>query len=214
MIRLDQVKFIFRDLDIGVIDAMHDSFKRIPQFSASLGDIFTPAPVSAIISPANSFGIMDGGIDLAYTKYFGKQLPERLQQYIKTNFYGELPVGQAVIIPTINENIRYLISAPTMRIPQNVQKTANAFLAFRACLIAINEHNMKSSDLPIETVLCPGLATATGNLRADLCAIQIVKAYESIVGNNEFSWKELISTHYTMTGYNMVYHFLNIKGIV
>ena len=27
----------------------------------------------AIVSPANSFGFMDGGIDAVYTKHFGKQ---------------------------------------------------------------------------------------------------------------------------------------------
>lgn len=32
--------------------------------------------------------------------------------------------------------IRHLVSAPTMRIPSNVDKTANAYLAFRAVLRA------------------------------------------------------------------------------
>lgn len=43
-----------------------------------------------------------------------------------------------VISPTHNDGkpIRYLISAPTMRIPTNVSKTANAYLAFRAVLRA------------------------------------------------------------------------------
>lgn len=67
--------------------------------------------------------------------------------------------GEAVIIPayppgkdlsklnllaTHNEGkpIRYLISAPTMRIPTNVNKTVNAYLAFRAILRAGKEHCM------------------------------------------------------------------------
>ena len=69
--------------------------------------------------------------------------------------YAELPMytmkGCAVILPayspdsdlskisvsqTVNEGrpIRYLVSAPTMRIPTNVSKTVNAYLAFRAVL--------------------------------------------------------------------------------
>ena len=53
--------------------------------------------------------------------------------------------GDAIIIPTYppdaDENkeegsIKYLISAPTMRVPMNVSETVNAYLAFRACLIA------------------------------------------------------------------------------
>ena len=40
--------------------------------------------------------------------------------------------------PDDNEGkpIRYLISAPTMRVPTNVSQTANAYLAFRAVLRA------------------------------------------------------------------------------
>jgi hypothetical protein len=42
--------------------------------------------------------------------------------------------------PDASENegkvIKYLISAPTMRVPQNVADTTNAYLAFRAVLRA------------------------------------------------------------------------------
>ena len=34
------------------------------------GDIFS-RPADALVSPANSFGFMDGGIDLAYSRRFG-----------------------------------------------------------------------------------------------------------------------------------------------
>ena len=60
--------------------------------------------------------------------------------------------GQAAIIPTFpdgtpevdtckkgcNEDrpIKYLISAPTMRVPLDVMDTANAYLAFRAIILA------------------------------------------------------------------------------
>ena len=65
--------------------------------------------------------------------------------------WGELLQGEAVVIPAYPEGedlsklslstnqgkpIRYLISAPTMRIPTNVNKTVNAYLAFRAILRA------------------------------------------------------------------------------
>ncbi len=47
----------------------------------------------AVVSPANSFGFMNGGIDLLYSQYFGWHVQERLQQAIKTRHYGELLVG-------------------------------------------------------------------------------------------------------------------------
>ena len=41
----------------------------------SQGDIFNGAPVAdAIVSPANSFGFMDGGIDYCYSEHFGWQM--------------------------------------------------------------------------------------------------------------------------------------------
>lgn len=46
-------------------------------------------------------------------------------------------VGQAVIIDTKDPEgtIKYLVSAPTMRVPEDVRETPNAFLAFKATLM-------------------------------------------------------------------------------
>jgi O-acetyl-ADP-ribose deacetylase (regulator of RNase III) len=133
---------------------------------------------------------MDGGIDMVYSKHFGWQLQERLQQHLRADHDGELPVGQAVIIPTYggtssppknpdaSENegkvIKYLISAPTMRVPQNVADTTNAYLAFRAVLRAVQQHNRSSTDdNKISSVLCPGLGTAVGGMPYKRCAKQV-----------------------------------------
>ena len=51
------------------------------------GDI-TTIKCDAIVSPANSFGFMDGGLDYALSERFGWNLERRLQQQIK-----ELPEG-------------------------------------------------------------------------------------------------------------------------
>lgn len=82
--------------------------------------------------------LRDGGIDWVYSARFGWQLMERLQEVIKTEYYGELLVGQAAIIPTNDPKsiIKYLISAPTMRVPADLRGTPNAYLAFRASLIS------------------------------------------------------------------------------
>lgn len=63
---------------------------------------------------------------------------DRLQQIIKgEEYFGELLVGQAVILETNDETqkIKYLISAPTMRVPLDVSDTPNAYLAFKATLM-------------------------------------------------------------------------------
>jgi len=125
---------------------------------------------------------MDGGIDLVYSEYFGWNLENELQKNIQEKYNGEIPVGVATIIETNNKKIKYLISAPTMRIPEDVSNTLNAYLAFRASLIEIIKFN-KNSKQNIKSVLCPGLGTLTGNISPKKCAQQMKFAYDSIILN-------------------------------
>jgi O-acetyl-ADP-ribose deacetylase (regulator of RNase III) len=46
----------------------------------------------AIVSPANSFGLMDGGFDAALTKFFGGYLQSAVQERIIKEYSGEQPV--------------------------------------------------------------------------------------------------------------------------
>src|SRR3954469_25564103 len=71
----------------------------------------------AVVSPANSFGFMDGGIDHLYSHHFGWEVQERLQELIRNRHRGELRVGAAEIVETGHARIPYLIAAPTMRVP-------------------------------------------------------------------------------------------------
>jgi O-acetyl-ADP-ribose deacetylase (regulator of RNase III) len=71
----------------------------------------------AVVSPANSFGFMDGGVDAAYLRYFGPELQVQVKSRITERHHGELPVGAADIVETGDHQIPYLIVAPTMRVP-------------------------------------------------------------------------------------------------
>src|SRR5262245_2786476 len=116
---ISDVRFYLRDRNPELADAWAKYFKGIEQMEVSCGDIFDLS-ADAVVIPANSFGFMDGGIDLVYSNYFGWDLQERLQQVLRKEHDGELPVGQAVIVETFHQRIPYLISAPTMRIPMFV----------------------------------------------------------------------------------------------
>lgn len=76
--------------------------------------------VECVVSPANSYGFMDGGYDLAITQYFGDELMEKVQRLILKKFYGEQPVGSSLIcrIPLTD---KYLIHTPTMRVPSVIK---------------------------------------------------------------------------------------------
>ncbi|WAR06847.1 YMX7-like protein [Mya arenaria] len=180
-----------------LVDAWTEMFKdyiEADKVEVYQGDIFYEGPAAdAIVSPANSFGFMDGGIDMVYSRHFGWQMQERLQKKIREEFNGELLVGQATIIPTMEdlsivdwskyncgEPIKYLISAPTMRVPATIADTVNPYLALRAVILAVNEFNQTAME-PIRSVLCPGLGTAVGLMPRDRCAYQMLQAYEAYV---------------------------------
>lgn len=172
------MKIYLRDKNKAIVEAWKQEFGNTVEISC--GDIFG-INAEAIISPGNSFGRMDGGIDYYYSKYFGWDLQDRLQEKLAKEYSGELPVGQAVIIPTNNKTIKYLIACPTMRVPQDVSKTNNAYLAFKAGLKIALKNNITS-------VLCPGLGTLTGKITPENCAKQMKKAYDEVFGMGEQSF--------------------------
>lgn len=150
----------------------------MPLVDVSCGGIFDRT-ADAIVSPANSFGYMDGGIDLVYLKFFGWELETRLRDLLQDRHYGELPVGQAVILSTGRAAIPWLVSAPTMRVPKSISRTTNVYLAFRAALISVLEHNAAGAK-PIELLLVPGLGTGIGEVPPDRAARQMRLAYNAI----------------------------------
>jgi O-acetyl-ADP-ribose deacetylase (regulator of RNase III) len=175
------MQIFLRDKNINLVKAWTKEFIGYSNVNISCGNIFE-IKADAIISPANSFGFMDGGIDLLYSGYFGWELQDKLQNKIRKCFYGELPVGLATIIETENDNIKYLISCPTMRVPEDVSNTVNAYLAFRAGLIEVINFNKNNTE-KIKSILCPGLGTLSGMMPETNCAKQMKYAYDSIYGN-------------------------------
>jgi O-acetyl-ADP-ribose deacetylase (regulator of RNase III) len=138
----------------------------------------------AIVSPANSYGYMDGGIDLAYRNHFGLAIQNRSQLYLKQSHNGFLPVGKAVLIPTMNDRIPLMIAAPTMERPTDVSGTDNAYIAMLAVLRRVAEHNTRALDRGerlIHRVLVPGLATGIGCMSFDESARQMHRAVTEIL---------------------------------
>ncbi|HEU5090571.1 MAG TPA: hypothetical protein VFT99_24125, partial [Roseiflexaceae bacterium] len=65
-------------------------------------------PADALAVPANSFGFTDGGVDLAISReVFDWGLQDRLRDTITRQYHGELLVGQALVMPTGSQRLRY-----------------------------------------------------------------------------------------------------------
>ncbi len=172
---MQDIKIILKAYNAGLYYAWKKYFSDFDNVEISEGDILTET-ADAIVSPANSFGYMDGGLDLKYSLHFGWQLERKVRMLLEQDYFGEIPVGQAVIVETDNQEIKYLISAPTMHVPMNIENTINAYLAFKAVLQAVKFHNEQYHDR-IKSILCPGLCTGTGAMPYERCARQMYHAY-------------------------------------
>ncbi|MGE0791069.1 MAG: hypothetical protein AB7S26_35685 [Sandaracinaceae bacterium] len=65
--------------------------------------------------------------------------------------------------------------------PESVGRTTNAYLAFRAVLLAVARVNaMSDSGRRIDLVVCPGLGTGIGAMDYDRCALQMRMAYRQV----------------------------------
>lgn len=178
------VLYHLRDRGGDLTAAWRHHFAGVGRVVPATGDIFGVA-VDAVVSPANCFGFMDGGIDRAYSERFGWHLQDRLRDEINHYWDGELPVGLAVVVETDAADIPYLIAAPTLRAPVSVAGTLNAYLAFRAVLRAVRRVNERRPG-SIGAVACPGLGTGTGEMPAGVCANQMRAAWDEVEGGQPF----------------------------
>lgn len=142
----------------------------------------------AYVSPANSFGFMDGGIDRLYIERFGAHVQDRLRIAIRERHHGELLVGAAEIVETDDVTVPYIIAAPTMRVPMVLSDTVNPYLAARAALLLIEHasfssgtHSGKRLRHEIRSLAIPGLGTGVGSVGSNTCAHQVRAAIEEVL---------------------------------
>lgn len=173
---LDRLHLVGRTAEL--VEAWEQVFDGEDRVEISRGDIFE-VPADAMLSPANSFGIMDGGLDRTIRDRLGFETESRLQAKIVDEYFGELPVGAALVVETETERWPFMVSAPTMRVPEPVPTSINAYLAFRAALVAIRRHNA-AAKRPIRTLACPGLATGIGRMSPRRCAGQMRVAWTQL----------------------------------
>ena len=181
------LNLILVDPKVGMINAWKKHFGDLGSVSFIQGRFESVTTYDCMVSPANSFGLMDGGVDLAISQYFGWELMNQVQSRIQREFMGEQPVGTALIVPTGHPDHPWLAHAPTMRVPMDIRGTDHVYMAFRAVLVSVLTAN--STGAQIESVLCPGLGTGYGKMNYDEAARQMRAAYDSIpTEESELNW--------------------------
>lgn len=158
------------DNNAEVADALSRYFRRFAEVTIEEGDI-TALGHGAVVSPANSQGFMDGGVDRIYARFFGAPLTRAVREAALAQPEGQLPIGVAIAVPTGHARIPYLIVSPTMISPEHVP-AANAYRAMRAALKLMD----KSPELG-DALFCPGLATLVGGVAPDDAAREMSEAY-------------------------------------
>ena len=198
MINTKLEKLFLVDSKSELCDQWIQVFSNYPEVEVLQGNYFQQS-ADAIVSPANSFGIMDGGLDLAIRNELGFKVETDIQKVILSKYHGEMPIGNAEIINTNHDGWSYMVAAPTMRIPENVAYTLNAYIAFRAILIAINSFNEHNLSKPINSLVCSGLGTGIGSMEPTKCAAQMMAAYKLIKEPARISsFAEIHKSHFAL----------------
>jgi O-acetyl-ADP-ribose deacetylase (regulator of RNase III) len=158
---------------------------------------FEDTDFDCVVSAANGFGLMDGGVDQCITDYFGVEMMHRVQNMIINKYAGEQPVGTSELvlggykhlknpntIITRPMKVQFVAHTPTMRVPRDVSGSDNAYQAMKAALLAVKNHNLLvdsgvegyDESNRINSLVTPGLATLTGRVPYDKAAKQMALA--------------------------------------
>jgi O-acetyl-ADP-ribose deacetylase (regulator of RNase III) len=181
------LKLILVAPDHSLYQAFRQQFKYLPNVEIAHCGFEQLPTYDCLVSPANSFGMMDGGMDAAITNFFGVALMNKVQQRILDDYWGEQPVGTSFIIETDHPSYPFLAHTPTMRVPMQIVGTDIPYIAMWAMLLAVAHHNRSrsvskgassESNRPISTIACPGFGTGIGRIPPQEAARQMALAYD------------------------------------
>ncbi|KAH9951858.1 hypothetical protein B0H21DRAFT_254 [Amylocystis lapponica] len=174
---------------------------RIAVVESMLGQLEPPHTLfDCIVSPANSYGIMDGGsvpptTESDFDYYLSKEfspphdimaLTRTAQAAIKDAHFGFAPPGTCTLAPlppALRTNARFprcrvLAVCPTMRLPEPVPWHRDlVYNTMWGLLVALEHWNARAApEERIVHVAMSGLATGIGGIPKMVCARQMVLA--------------------------------------
>ena len=166
------------------VDSIRIHFQNTPLIIVDNCDIKNiPTENTCFVSPANSLGFMDGGIDLVLSRTImpgiEKKVKKRIQELGIMSSMGRpyLPIGSVIAVP--HDLVTYLIVTPTMFLPHDVRGTQNAYWSFYAALkmwrkLCVQKN--KKFNLVV-TSHCCGVGRMSGKEAAD----QMKRAYDDFI---------------------------------
>ncbi len=134
--------------------------------------------VAGIVSPANSFGLMSGGLDKALRDYFGKVLQDAVRERIMNEWCGEQTVGTCMAVDIPGFPGKKLLHTPTMRTPSKIKDDLIVYSCMRSAL-------MESIKYGLDSIVVPAFGGGSGQIPADVIAHHMRLAWDQVK-----EWKE------------------------
>jgi O-acetyl-ADP-ribose deacetylase (regulator of RNase III) len=182
------IKISLGDRNPEVAAALAAAFEGVPEVEVVAGNLLDLA-CDAVLSPANSFGDIGGGIDKAIDDFHRGEAQCAVINAIASQFFGELPVGAALVVRVSDRRVPFVVASPTMRVPGVLAgQTINAYLSMRAALVAVLRHNAGPGPA-IRSLAVPGLCTGVGGMPYDEASRQMRTAYDNVIGGE---WRRVI----------------------
>ena len=177
------MKIYLLDINKNMTDAWQQYFKDIEEVeivNEYLSAFMDSHPeVVGIVSPANSFGLMDGGYDKAIIDYLGPKAQTNVLTTLDAVYNGYQPVGTCLAVPFS----KYVIlHTPTMRTPEPIMDYRVIYDCMRSCLLKAKENKC-------EDIVVPAFGGLTGRVPYDIVAKMMYLAYAHL--NNpakEVNW--------------------------
>ena len=199
-----------------------DSKPAITVLNSSLSDVPSSHKFDLVVSPANSYGRLDGAFDdaistsfcLPHNDYF--TLTRAAQKVLYERWRGFAPPGSCTLVPFPKElcegpganawGCKWVAICPTMRRPQAVSWDREVvYECVWSLLCQIEGWNRQhdaeapDGDERIKNILITPLATGVGGVSRERWAAQFVLALKHFVDAlerperwSELSWKELV----------------------
>jgi len=117
----------------------------------------------AIVNPANSMGVMGGGVAGAIKKYGGAVIEKEAMAK------APIRIGEAVETSAGRLACQYVIHSPTMERPAMRIGAENVYLATKAAL-------QKAFELKLRKIAIPGMGTGVGGVPYEDAAKEMIRA--------------------------------------
>ena len=181
-------RLVMVTLEAEAVAALSHFFGTTPGVEVVKGSILDQeGSVDAFVSPANSTGNMDGGIDLVYANHFGWSVgrpyhsANPLQLAIDAHCGerpsgAQLPIGEALVVPVVPakpaRTVKFLVATPTMRIPGQIEKRSRT--VYTAALAAFRAWRASPS---VRAVAMPLFGTGYGGVPVWVAVAQMWEAF-------------------------------------